>query len=276
MRCSPLVNKNGPSCYDHETLLRLRKLWNIRHPDVRIESEEDYDIWNELNGHLKSVCNNEKCWFRQEFAGDPHLKKVVPYTFLPDAPVTWKKNPKQWLTSIDISKVMKQYEQKYDNFCFLGPSPIDFDDIDDADGECVYPDLCKFNVADHIRDGIEKVGIVFNLDPHYKGGSHWVSMFVDYSREFIFFFDSTGEKMPRRVRRLTDAIETQSKALGQELTEFENSVSHQWGKSECGVYCLYMIANMIERGETPKKFMGKRISDSFVGKQRKRFFNLDT
>lgn len=274
MKCSPLVNKNGPSCYDRGTLLHLRKLWNARHPDVPIDSESDYDIWHDLQGHLKSVCANEKCWFRKEFANDPHLKKVVPYTFLPDAPQTWKKNPKQWLTSTDISKVMKQYERKHSNFRFIGPSPIDFDDIDEADGACIYPDLCQYKVADHRQKGIDKVGIVFNLDPHYKGGSHWISMFVDYDRKFVFFFDSAGEKMPKRVRKLVDTIETQSKALGPELKEFENDVSHQWGKSECGIYCLYMITSMLEKGHTPKKFMGERISDSFIAKQRKRFFTL--
>ena len=27
--------------------------------------------------------------------------------------------------------------------------------------------------------GITKIGLIFNLDPHYKEGSHWVAMFID-------------------------------------------------------------------------------------------------
>ena len=274
MKCSPLVNKNGPSCYDHNTLLYIRDLWNIRHPDDPITSQNDHEIWKEIRTNLKSVCSNEKCWFRKEFSNDPHLKKVIPYTFLPDAPKSWKKNPKQWLTSTNIADVMKQYEQKYDNFRFIGPSPIDFDDIDEVDGICVYPDLCNYKVTQHIQDGTEKVGVVFNLDPHYKTGSHWVSLYIDYGRKFIFFFDSAGDKMPKRVRTLVDSILSQSNALDMPLTEYENTVSHQWGKSECGVYCLYMIISMLEKSKTPKMFMDKRIGDSFITKQRKNFFTL--
>lgn len=273
-KCSPLVNRTGPSCYHHNTLIHLRKLWNLRHPDKKIESEDEYEIWNGLRTNLKSVCSDEKCWFRKEFSNDPHLKKVIPYTFLPDAPSSWKKNPKEWLSSIEIANVMKQYEQKHKNFRFIGPSPIDFDDIDETEGTCVYPELCNYKVAEHMGKGIDKVGIVFNLDPHYKNGSHWVSMFVDYERRFIFFFDSAGENMPARIRKLVNSIESQSKALNCPLKKYESEVSHQWGNSECGIYCLYMITNMLEKRNTPRKFMGKRISDSFIAEQRKRFFIL--
>lgn len=273
MKCSPLVNRNGPSCYNSETLQHLRTLWNARHPDVPITTEKDHDIWKELNSHLKSVCKNEKCWFREEFSSDPHLKKVVPYTFLPDAPQSWKKKPKEWLTSTDISNVLSQYEQKHDNFRFIGPSPIDFDDTG-TDDMCVYPDLCQYKVVDHLQNGIDKVGIVFNLDPHYKSGSHWVSMFVDYERGYIFFFDSTGDQMPGRVRKLVNSIKTQGESVGLTLKEHENNVSHQWGKSECGIYCLYMITGMLENNYTPKKFMNKRISDSSMLQKRKEFFIL--
>ena len=41
---------------------------------------------------------------------DLDLKK---YTFAPKAPDEWKENPTEWLTSIDILEVMKQYEKKY-------------------------------------------------------------------------------------------------------------------------------------------------------------------
>ena len=43
-------------------------------------------------------------------------KKLINNFFAPFAPNEWKKNPNEWLSSIDISKVMKQYEKKYKNF----------------------------------------------------------------------------------------------------------------------------------------------------------------
>ena len=35
----------------------------------------------------------------------------------------------EWLSTIDINQVLKQYEEKYADFLFLGAVPIDFDDL---------------------------------------------------------------------------------------------------------------------------------------------------
>jgi hypothetical protein len=274
MRCGPKIEKNGKSCFDHQTMIRIRDLWNIRHPDVVIDANDDAEIWSEMNKRMMKVCSTEKCWIQKEFADDAALKEKLPYTFLPDAPKKWKSNPKEWLTSTDITDVMKQYEDKHDNFRFLGPSPIDYDKIDG--GECVWDELCNYNTVEHLKKGIHKIGVVFNLDPHYKGGSHWISMFIDYERNFVFFFDSTGEKMPPRVKRFIKMIETQASNLNISLKKYENNVSHQRGNTECGIYCLYMITNMLEKRNTPKAFMGKRIPDDFMLKQRRKFFDLST
>ena len=73
-------------------------------------------------------------------------------TFAPTQPNVWKKKPNEWLTSIDILNVMKQYEDKYDDFEFLGPSPIDFD-THKMHGECVWDELCKFSLKKSKDDG---------------------------------------------------------------------------------------------------------------------------
>ena len=59
---------------------------------------------------------------------------------------------------------MRQYEEKYPDFEFLGPSPIDFD-THKMHGECVWDELYKFSLKKTKDDGIKKVGIIFNLDP---------------------------------------------------------------------------------------------------------------
>ena len=51
-------------------------------------------------------------------------------------PESWKKKPNEWLSSVDITKVMKQYGSAYRDFEFLGPSPIDYD-THKYNGECV-------------------------------------------------------------------------------------------------------------------------------------------
>ena len=56
-----------------------------------------------------------------------------------------EKNPYAWLNSDDIIKVMNQYEKKYKNFKFIGPSPIDFQDKKFY-GNCVWEELCNFSI----------------------------------------------------------------------------------------------------------------------------------
>ena len=43
------------------------------------------------------------------------------------------------------------------------------------------------------------MGIVFNLDPHDKPGSHWVSMYVDLNNGGIYYFDSYGYKPLKEI-----------------------------------------------------------------------------
>ena len=61
---------------------------------------------------------------------------------------------------------------KYLDFEFLGAVPIDFDN-------CSISHLCNINLKDHLRNGISKIGIVFNTDPHDESGEHWISFYTD-------------------------------------------------------------------------------------------------
>ena len=48
----------------------------------------------------------------------------------------------------------------------------------------------------------EQQGISFNLDPHYKSGSHWVSLYVHIPKKIIYYFDSNGDKTPKEIKKL--------------------------------------------------------------------------
>ena len=39
----------------------------------------------------------------------------------------WIKDYNEWLSTLDINKVMAQYEEAYPKFQYLGANPIDFD-----------------------------------------------------------------------------------------------------------------------------------------------------
>ena len=67
VNCSPTNKGNDYTCYSSKSLLRLRNLWNTRHPDVKIKSVSPKEIWKELKYNMGDVCSTEKCWLRQEF-----------------------------------------------------------------------------------------------------------------------------------------------------------------------------------------------------------------
>ena len=82
---------------------------------------------------------------------------------------------------------MKQYEKTYKCFDFIGPSPIDYDKHVSY-GECVWEELCEFSLNKQIKEGKTKIGIIFNLDPHHKPGSHWVAMFINTKKRRNILF----------------------------------------------------------------------------------------
>jgi hypothetical protein len=169
---------------------------------------------------------------------------------------------------------MKQYMDKYSNFLYLGQSPIDFDKI--VDGKCVWPTLCNIDIAKEYKNGKDKFGIILNLDTHDGEGSHWVAMFIDLKNKYVFYFESTGSTMPSEVKTLIEKVKKQALTIGIELKDMDNmKVRHQYGKSECGMYCLYFIITLLEETNKPEKFLNKkiRIPDKEMEKYRDIYFN---
>ena len=94
-------------------ILYLKKLWNKRHPDKKIQTNNINKIKIKLK-YYNSLCNNELC-----------IKKIINKKirndiFAPFTPKTWKLDKNTWLNSLDIINVMKQYEETYKDFIFIG------------------------------------------------------------------------------------------------------------------------------------------------------------
>jgi hypothetical protein len=195
--------------------------------------------------------------------------ELLNYTFAPKSNNIWKSN--EWLSSLDIESVMKQYEKYYKCFEFLGPSPIDFDHHK-LYGECVWEELCKLNLSDMIKRHKNKIGIILNTDPHYKEGEHWIAMFINIKQKYIIYFDSNGNTPPPQVTKLIDNITKQGKQIGIEFDVLINELEHQQTDSECGMYCLYFIIQMI-KDKNKEHFIKNKITDEEVFKLRKQYFN---
>ena len=274
MQCSPHPEKNDFSCFTDDQLYKLRDRWNLRHPDVPITSESPKDIWSLLKNNLSNTCNKETCWLRQNFM-TPEMSKEMLSSFAPESPATWKRDPNAWLSSLDILSVMKQYEKSYKCFEFIGPSPIDYDTIE-LDGVCVFEEICKFNLQQQIAHGKTKVGFIFNTDTHDKPGKHWVSLFVNIKKGFLYFFDSAGDKIPRNINKLVKNIIRQGKSLPTPIQfQFDQNypVEHQYGNTECGIYSLYFIVHMLQDKLTAHYLKTHIITDKYVNKFRKIYFN---
>jgi hypothetical protein len=279
LRCSPLqkTKKNGFSCFSNEHLYKLKTLWNVRHPDTLIKTNDPKEIWEIFRKNMASVCNKESCWLKQNFVGNPKIKKELEEAFAPKSPNEWKKNPNEWLSSVDILDVMKQYEKAYKCFEFIGPSPVDYD-AKKMYGECVWNELCNFNLKEQIKNGKTKIGIIFNTDPHYLGGSHWVSLFINIKRKKIFYFDSAGDEILKRIKKFVDGLVEQGKSLPERIDfEFDQNypVEHQYGNTECGIYSLYFIVHMLEDKINAHYLKTHILKDEYMSKFRKVYFNED-
>lgn len=274
VNCSPKEKNemNDFTCYNNKALYKLRDLWNARHPDVLIKTNDTKEIHKLLTRNMSNVCKKESCWIKQVSGV---LESDLTDSFAPESPSDWKKNPKEWLTSVDINKVMKQYEKAYKCFDFIGPSPIDFD-TRLMYGECVWEELCNFNLAEQIKKGKTKIGIIFNTDPHYKPGEHWLSMFINIKKGLIYFFDSVGNKIPEKIKKLVNRIQKQGSELSPPIDfKFDQNypVEHQYTTSECGVYSLYFIVHMLEDKLTEEYLKTHKLKDEYITKFRKVYFN---
>jgi len=276
VNCSPKSKDdiNDFSCYTDESILKLRDRWNARHPDVLIKTNDPLEIHNNLKIYLSSVCNKESCWLKQK-THFGELPANLKDSFAPKTPIEWKKNPNEWLSSVDIIKVMKQYEKAYKCFDFIGPSPIDFDKHK-LYGECVWEELCKFNLKDEIKKGKYKIGIIYNTDPHYRSGQHWISMFINIKKKIIFYFDSTGDPAPKEVDNFINKVKDQGASLSPKINfKIDSSYGHKHQKknSECGVYSLFFIVSMLKDTLSTEYLKTHRINDEEISKFRKIYFN---
>jgi len=276
VNCSPKLKGeiNDFTCYTNKSLYKLRDMWNARHPDVKITTNSSKEIHRQISQHLSGVCNKESCWLKQKAEFGP-VESDMADSFAPESPPEWKKNPNEWLSSIDIINVMKQYEKAYKCFDFIGPTPIDFD-TRKLYGECVWDELCNFSVEEQIKNGKNKIGIIFNTDPHYKSGQHWISMFINIKKKKIFFFDSVGDKPPREIIKLVDRIKEQGMNLEKKINfKFDSNegIEHQYGNTECGIYSLFFIVHMLEDKMTEHYLKTHILKDEYMNKFRHVYFN---
>lgn len=233
-------------------------------------------------------------------------KRVQRQRFRPERPSSWIKNPNQWLSTVDIQRVLEQYEQKYPYFVFLGVFPIDFNEpsrrargggsrcrLDSPLCMFRYSMLNKWVSAKRMRsrrvkggDGLDnapaQIGLVLNLDHVGEKGSHWVAVFGDMQRHELIYYDSNGKGPPTEAKRLLDMIKKehdkahlrlQRDGGAPKLRIRWNDVKHQFHDTECGVYAMHFIISMLENPGGFDMFQKTTPGDREIMKLRCRYFN---
>ena len=280
--CAPFVNPNKTitnrrikSCLSRPALLRLVKTWNTQNRTDTIKPTGNNEIlWNALNSRMKSACGNgrEFCWISQKPLSTVESTNELD-VFKPVMPAKWYEKPNEWLNSLDIQAIMEQYERAYDRFRFIGPVPMDFDKKLGFGG-CVVNELCNIDVVKLHKSGIRQIGIIFNLDPHDKPGSHWVALFCCLEKCGIYYWDSYGYEPSKEIQNLMARLKANCETkMGWKMAIELNDVRHQYKGSECGVYCLHFIIQLL-KGKSFKSIVRNVIPDDEMLEYRKELYNM--
>ena len=87
----------------------------------------------------------------------------------------------------------------------------------------------------------------------------------------IYFFDSVAKKPPQEVEDFIKKMINESKEINNELKFAYNNIVHQQENTECGIYSIYFISEML-KGRKFHELINKIKRDSYMKKLRKFFF----
>ena len=147
---------NRINCLSKDDVLKLSNL----HSNIISDVNEDKP--DELLQSLKLLhsCKHEICLIKKLVTNHDDQTEMLA-NFAPFAPESWKNKPKTWLNSNDIRNVLNQYEEVDPEFCFIGPSPIDWE-YQKTD-KCVCQKLCDFDLNEYETLGKKKSVHCFQL-----------------------------------------------------------------------------------------------------------------
>lgn len=269
-KCAPGTEFTDGSCISVDVLKEMALAYNKEYPDKVVNLDMKMDtlhpgtfkrhLVKEFSERLSDICEEQTCWVKQKFTKkmkQAMKEELERATFRPKGP----KGKFTWLNTVNINEVMSQYENKFPDFKFLGAVPIDFDSLP-------HLNIRDMDKSTLLRQGKSKIGIVFNLDEHWQPGSHWVSMYADFNKKEVYFFDSYGVRPEKRIRNLMDRL---SKSMGDDAKIAYNEKRHQRKNSECGVYSMNFIIRSLN-GENFEDITENIVDDDKINKCRSIYF----
>ena len=280
--CSPRKDKISSSCLSKKLLISIAKILNRkRGTKIKTKGSSKKKLYSAIQKELKKTeCKKESCWITLNIIYNNlslDERKQFKNSFRPFIPDEWEKKPNTWLNTTDIDNVMKQYEKKYPQFKYYGATPIDFHLKSDGN-QCIVSKLCKIDINQLKKDNKKSVGLVFNTDNHLGPGQHWFSMFIDLygvNREnpSIYYFDSAEsiQEINELPKQILDLIEKLQKQNNYHFDILYNDIQHQYGNTECGVYCLHFLTEML-KGKSFENYVKRKLKDKSMERFRNMFF----
>jgi len=261
--CSPVGEdnfKDKETCFSLKALRDIAIAWNKENPQNRIKNFKKLgvnDLWNQINIKMSGICGkgNEFCWVKK--IKPENKTKDVKEAIRPEKPAEWYKNKSAWLSNYDIQNVMRQYQEKKDfKYRFLGVFAIDFASSDGF-GKCIYSEICNLDIVNLYNQGYKYVGMITNLDKHDQPGSHWTSLFIciDPSKPCFgaYYYDSTASEPPKEIKEFFEKLKIQAAQIvatnKNKNAEFKfkyNTVRHQYGNNECGMFSMVYQINWLK------------------------------
>jgi hypothetical protein len=271
--------KNNGTCYNKfELLLIAEKIEEIEGRVLNfLRDVDNTSLWKDIASYMKSKysCDDELCWVETL-----KLEQIEKIAFKPKLPKEWLKCNTEfvpnnncmntWLSNLEIDEVLVQFQTNISEFDYLGAVPIDFANLSGKK-------INSFSIHDAIEQNKKKVGVVFNTDPSYRGGQHWICGFIDLEANELNFFDSygSGGYYPKEIEDFFNKLVVEGEHLGIKLVVKKNTIRHQFKNSECGVYCIKFIADRLNKSF--EQIIDKEMPDDSVTVERwNRFFRTET
>lgn len=275
-KCAPHLEFENGSCIPLELLIKMAESYNKYHEnnkhhnndkfiklDYKFKNPDDYKKYL-LNEFKNKFEGDQKDWIKSKYLelmndeSKDHLENKV---FRPDGP----QGRFDWLSTIDINQALYQYEEKYPDFKFLGAVPLDFAELN-------YLPFKTLKFEDLEKEGIKRIGVIFNTDKSYQKGQHWISLFCDFEKSQIYFSDSMGIGPPKEVFVFMKSLESYIKSKKKSNVDFRyNTTQHQKGNTECGVYSMNFILRLL-KGKSFDHITNKRLTDNKVNQCRFTYF----
>jgi hypothetical protein len=187
--------------------------------------------------------------------------------------ITRREGPKKstdWLSTTHINNIFKYYQTVFPDFIFLGAVPQD----------CYQYEACNLHNTQFdklLNDGKSKVGIVFNLDNHRGGGSHWVALWLNLISGQSYYCDSVGNKPLQDSQEFIDSFcSWYKRKYGKPCDKKVNTIKYQKDGSECGVYSCNFIIRMLNGEESFDEIIKNNLDFKGINSCRDVYFSNKT